>query len=105
MPNSGTITARLNTPRFSTAIVADANNKAGWISADRAYQRCALQATALGIRQALLNQPTEVASLRPQIASYLGIGNRRLNLIVRFGRGAALPSSLRRPIEAVIDMS
>jgi Nitroreductase family len=85
--------------------VANSNDKAGWISAGRAFQRFALQATALGIRQAFLNQPTEVASLRPQIASYLGIGNRRPNLIVCFGCGAALPSSLRRPIEAVIDRS
>lgn len=85
--------------------VASTNDKAGWIAAGRAYQRFALQATALGIRQAFLNQPTEVASLRPQIASYLGIGERRPDLIVRFGRGPVLPRSLRRPIEAVIDKS
>lgn len=94
--------------RSSAGIVvfaASTNDKAGWIAAGRAYQRFALQATALGIRQAFLNQPTEVVSLRPQIASYLGIGSRRPNLIVRFGRGPLLPPSLRRPIEAVIDPS
>jgi hypothetical protein len=84
---------------------AATNDKSGWIAAGRAYQRFALQATALDIRQAFLNQPTEVVSLRPQIASYLGIRDRRPNLIVRFGRGPVLPSSLRRPIEAVIDPS
>ena len=84
-------------------LTASSNDKAGWISAGRAFQRLALQATALGIRQAFLNQPTEVASLRPQIAAYLGIGSRRPNLIVRFGRGPVLRPSLRRPIEAVID--
>jgi hypothetical protein len=83
--------------------VASTNDKAGWIAAGRAYQRFALQATALDIRQAFLNQPIEVVSLRPQIASYLGIGSRRPNLIVRFGRGPLLPPSLRRPIEAVVD--
>lgn len=85
--------------------VASTNEKAGWIAAGRAYQRFALQATVLDIRHAFLNQPTEVASLRPQIASYLGIGDRRPNLIVRFGRGPLLPPSLRRPVEAVIDQS
>ena len=48
---------------------AATDDKAGWIAAGRAYQRFALQATALDIRQAFLNQPTEVASLRPQIAA------------------------------------
>jgi hypothetical protein len=84
---------------------ASTNDKAGWIAAGRAFQRFALQATALGIRQAFLNQPTEVAALRPQIATYLGIGDRRPNLIVRFGRGPMLPPSLRRPVEAVVDLS
>ncbi|MEY9229939.1 hypothetical protein ABIF68_009265 [Bradyrhizobium japonicum] len=81
------------------------NDKAGWVAAGRAYQRFALQATMLGIRNALLNQPVEVSSLRPQIADYLGLGVRRPDLIVRFGRGASLPPSLRRPVTAVIDAS
>ena len=84
---------------------AASNDKAGWIAAGRAYQRFALQATALGIRQAFVNQPIEVPSLRPQFASYLGLGNRRPDLIVRFGRGPTLPPSLRRPVEAMIDPS
>jgi hypothetical protein len=84
---------------------AASNDRAGWVAAGRAYQRFALQATALDIRQAFLNQPVEVPSLRPQIASYLGIGNRRPNLIVRFGRGPTLPQSLRRPVHAVVDQS
>jgi Nitroreductase family len=84
---------------------ASSNDRAGWIAAGRAYQRFALQATALDIRQAFINQPVEVASLRPQIASYLGIGERRPNLLVRFGRGPTLPPSLRRPVHAVIEQS
>ncbi|MEO1205490.1 MAG: Tat pathway signal protein [Pseudomonadota bacterium] len=82
---------------------APTNDQAGWVAAGRAYQRFALQATALGIRQAFINQPVEVASLRPQISSYLGLGSRRPDLIVRFGRGPSLAPSLRRPIQAVID--
>ncbi len=86
------------------AVFASAtNDKSGWIAAGRAYQRFALLATARGIRHAFLNQPVEVDSLRPQIASYLGIGNRRPDLVIRFGRGPTLPPSLRRPIQAVID--
>ncbi|MDP1866635.1 Tat pathway signal protein [Bradyrhizobium sp.] len=83
--------------------VAASNDRAGWLAAGRAYQRFALQATALDIRQAFLNQPVEVPSLRPQIATYLGIGKRRPNLVIRFGRGPTLPPSLRRPVDAVTD--
>ena len=82
---------------------AASDDRAGWIAAGRAYQRFALQATVLGIRHAFLNQPVEVPSLRPQFASYMGIGDRRPDLVVRFGRGPTLPRSLRRPIQAVID--
>lgn len=85
------------------AFIAPSNDKAGWVAAGRAYQRFALQATSLGIRQAFLNQPTEVTFLRPQLAAYLGRGDKRPSFLVRFGRGTSLPPSLRRPVSAVID--
>lgn len=82
--------------------VSEQNDKAHWIEAGRCYERFALQAAALGIRNAFLNQPVEVAPLRAQFASFLGIGGARPDLIVRFGRGPALPRSLRRPVSAVL---
>jgi Nitroreductase family len=82
--------------------VSDHNTQSHWIEAGRCYQRFALQATVLGIRTAFLNQPVEVADLRPQFADYLGIGDRRPDLVVRFGQGPTMPRSLRRSIEAVI---
>lgn len=44
----------------------------------------------------------EVPALRPQFASFLGIGLRRPDLVVRFGRGPRLPPSLRRPVQTVL---
>ena len=82
--------------------VSAANNRAHWVETGRCYERFALQATALGIRNAMLNQPVEVAALRPELASWLGVGNLRPDLVVRFGRGATLPMSLRRPLEQVL---
>jgi hypothetical protein len=84
---------------------AATNDKVGWFQAGRAYQRFALQAAALGIKNAFINQPVEVSKLRPQIASFLGLGNRRPDLVIRFGRGPSLPPSLRRPVEAVVDQA
>jgi hypothetical protein len=80
---------------------SDTESKARWLEVGRCYERFALQATALGIRNAFLNQPVEVAALRPQLASFLGLGQRRPDLVVRFGRGPGLPPSLRRPVQDV----
>ncbi len=77
-------------------------DKAHWVEVGRCYERFALQATALGIRNAFLNQPVEVGSLRPQFAAAIGLAGQRPDLVVRFGRGPTMPSSLRRPVQAVM---
>ncbi len=82
--------------------VSAGDDKAHWIEAGRCYERFALQATALGIRTAFVNQPVEVASMRPRFASLLGVSGKRPDLVVRFGRGPAMPSSLRRDVESVL---
>lgn len=82
--------------------VSEHDDKAHWLAVGRCYERFALQATALGIRNAFLNQPVEVPTLRTQFAQYLGIGGRRPDLVVRFGRGPLMPRSLRRPLEAIL---
>jgi hypothetical protein len=82
--------------------VAAREDKAHWIELGRAYERFALQATALGIRNAHLNMPVEIASLRPRFADALGLSGMRPDLVIRFGRGPSLPPSLRRPLQAVL---
>ncbi|OYY95985.1 MAG: Tat pathway signal protein [Hydrogenophilales bacterium 28-61-23] len=82
--------------------VGQAVGRAHWVEVGRCYERFALQATALGIRNALFNQPVEVAAMRPHFASLLGLGGQRPDLVVRFGRGPAMPRSLRRPVAAVL---
>jgi len=77
-------------------------DKASWVEVGRCYERFALQATALGIRNALLNQPVEVEAVRPQFAAALGLAGQRPDLVVRFGRGPGMPISLRRPVQAVL---
>lgn len=81
---------------------SDSDDRAHWIEAGRCYQRFALQAEALNLRTAFINQPVEVSAHRSQFASWLGIGDRRPDLVVRFGRGPKMPPSLRRPVEDVI---
>lgn len=82
--------------------VSERDTKFSWFETGRAFERFALQATVLGIRHAHLNQPVEVASIRPQFAKSIGIASGRPDLVIRFGRGPEMPRSLRRPIETVM---
>ena len=82
--------------------VGMAADKAQWVEVGRCVERFALQATALGLRHAYLNQAVEVAAVRPPFAAALGLAGQRPDLVLRFGRGASLPRSLRRPVEAVL---
>ncbi|MDP3301593.1 MAG: hypothetical protein Q8S36_06475 [Sulfuricurvum sp.] len=91
--------------RSSTGIavfVSSHNNKAAWVEVGRAYERFALQATALNICTAFINQPIEVSELRPQFESWLKLEGEYALLMVRFGHGPVAPFSLRRPIDDVI---
>ena len=82
--------------------VSDVDDKAHWIEAGRCYERFALQATSMGIRNAMLNQAVEVPLMRRELADFLGLKGGRPDLVVRFGRGNKMPQSLRRPLDAVL---
>lgn len=82
--------------------VSERDDKEHWVAAGRACQRFALQATALGLKVAFVNQPVEVASLRPDLAALVGTPGRRPDLVMRFGYGPALPFSARRAVDAVL---
>jgi hypothetical protein len=57
--------------------VSESESPAQWIEVGRCYERFALQSTAFGIRNAMLNQPVEVTALRLQFATFLGFGGHR----------------------------
>lgn len=82
--------------------VAQKEDREHWVLAGRACQRFALTATSLGLKHAFINQPVEVAALRPELAKLVGLPGRRPDLVMRFGHGPAVPFSARRPIEAVL---
>lgn len=86
--------------RSSAGIAVFVGRKADpahWIRVGRSFQRFALQATALGLRTAHLNQPVEVPVIRAEFARWLGASDARPDLVVRFGRAPLMPMSLRRP--------
>lgn len=84
-------------------VVGAEANPEHWVTVGRACQRFALQATALDLTCSFLNQPVRVPGLRADLASLVGLPRWRPDKVMRFGRGAALPFSSRRPLAAVMD--
>lgn len=82
--------------------VAEQDDREHWVQAGRACQRFALQATALGLKHAFVNQPVEVPALRGALAKLVGMPGRRPDIVMRFGYGPTLPYSPRRPVEAIM---
>jgi hypothetical protein len=72
-----------------------------WIKVGQACQRFALAATDLGLKLAFINQPIEVARLRPELAALVGT-TKRADLVLRFGYGPTLPYAPRRPVDDVL---
>jgi hypothetical protein len=72
------------------------------VAVGQACQRFALQATALGLKHAFINQPVEVPTLRPELAALIGLPGRRPDVVMRFGFGPLMPYAPRRPVADVI---
>lgn len=94
--------AQLNSSAGIAVFTGATETPTYWVQVGRAYQRFALQATLLGIKNAFVNQPVEVASMRAGFAEAVGFKGRRVDLVVRFGHAPDLPFSLRRPVDAVL---
>ncbi len=91
--------------KSSTAIaifVSKREDHEHWVLAGRAAQRFGLQATRLGLAHCFINQPVEVASLRPELAALAGLPGRRPDLVMRLGHAPPLPFSARRPARTVL---
>lgn len=101
-PENDKIARQIRSSAGIAVFVSEVNDRAHWVEAGRCYQKFALQATALGICNAFINQPVEEATIRPAFAQAMALGGGRPDLVVRFGRGKEMPKSLRRPVESVI---
>jgi hypothetical protein len=87
---------QLRTSAGVAVFVSERSDRDHWVRVGRACQRFALQATALGLKHAFVNQPVEVAHLRPALAALVGMPGRRPDIVMRFGHGPTLPYSARR---------
>ncbi len=97
-----TDTANIASSAGVAVFVTEDNDQPAWVEAGRCYERFALTATALDIRNAFINQPIEVATLRPEFERWLDLDGEHAQLMVRFGTGPKMPYSIRRPVDQVI---
>lgn len=95
----------LNSSAGIVVFAGAGNDREHWVQVGRACQRFALQATALGLKHAFINQPVEVPALRPELASLVGLPGRRPDIVMRFGYGPLLPYSPRRPVNSVTTLT
>ena len=93
---------KLRSSPAAVVIASETDTKTAWVRAGQVYERLALTTTVLNIKSALLNQPIEVADLRGQFQSAMGLSMSLPQLVLRIGYAAAMPHSPRRPIEHVI---
>lgn len=80
----------------------NAETPSAWLAAGQAMQRMLLTATAHGLVASYLNQPVEVADLRPRLAETVGRPAGLPQLVMRLGYGSPVPPSPRRPLEDVL---
>jgi len=93
---------KLRSSPGAVVIASESDGKTAWVRTGQVYERMALTLTALNIKSAFLNQPIEVAAVRGQFQRAIGLGSALPQLLVRYGYAAAMPRSLRRPIEQVM---
>lgn len=79
----------------------DSDTPRAWMDAGQALQHVLLQACAAGVSASYLNQPIEVAELRPRLRDLLGVTGFP-QLLLRMGYGPDLKPTPRRPLHDVI---
>lgn len=73
-----------------------------WLATGQALAMVLLAATAEAVRAAFLNQPVEVAALRPELRARAGLSGVP-QLLLRLGRAPEAPASARRPLRDVLE--
>jgi hypothetical protein len=93
---------KLRSSSGAVIIASKSDDKTAWVRTGQVYERLALQLTSLNIKSAFLNQPIEMAEIRGQFQSAMGLGGALPQLLVRFGYAESMLRSLRRPEEQVL---
>ena len=81
----------------------DEDSPGAWLRTGEALALLLLDATAAGLSASFLNQPVEVAELRPLLAHRLELHGMP-QLVLRLGYGEPVPPTPRRAVEEVLEL-
>ncbi|MFN3594938.1 MAG: Acg family FMN-binding oxidoreductase [Thiobacillaceae bacterium] len=88
-----------------TLLLTDADDVQAWLTTGQALQRALLTGSRHGLQASYLNQPIQVATLRPQLQALAGT-SAFPQILMRWGHPTdVLPASPRRPVDAVLERS
>lgn len=79
----------------------DGDDPRSWLKAGQALQHLLLEAQAEGVGVSYLNQPIEVAELRPEVAALTGRSGYP-QLVLRLGYGSPAMPTPRRPVHDLL---
>jgi Nitroreductase family len=82
--------------------VAKTNTKKAWVNVGRSFERVALTATSIDLKNAHVNMPCEEVSVRRKLQALLHLGDKQPMLLIRMGYSEPMPYSYRRAIDDVI---
>lgn len=86
-----------------TVLTTRHDTPAGWLHAGQALERMLLTAQLEGVQASFLNQPIQVATLRPQLREISG-GTGHPQMLIRWGVPLEqVPASPRRPLAKVME--
>jgi len=83
------------------ALSTTVDDNEAWLATGQALQRVLLAIVQAGYAASYLNQPIEVPGLRVRLAALMGTA-RWPQVLLRVGRGPAVPHSPRRPLADVL---
>jgi dienelactone hydrolase/nitroreductase len=81
-------------------LATDGDGPEDWLVAGQALERVLLEATAAGLQAGFSNQPCQVAALRAQLSSLLGVAHPQLVLRIGVAPWTPMPTP-RRPLADV----
>jgi len=83
-------------------LATDGDTPRDWLAAGQALQRLLLVGVRLGLQASYLNQPVQVAALRPKLQQITGRPGHA-QLLLRIGTPTrALPAAPRRPLAEIV---
>jgi hypothetical protein len=83
------------------ALKTSDDKQANWLNTGRALSKVLLMLTHYGLSASFLNQPIEVADLRPALTQNLG-GEGNPQILLRIGYGPETKPTPRRPVDQII---